>query len=611
MIRRKRNIVQRAKGHAFFGAAAFWLAVLLIFGLFGCGQKAFESQQTGSIAPESASIVSDPLDLTENPLFESANRSVRITGGEPEILRFLKLYAEAITTLEPVDFSDICTDTAENAVMFEYIRYRIAFSRVEAQSRPNYKLVATETSREQNGDALTVIINFEESYDNEKTGKRSVSTGFEWAFVLDVSGDTRMITSVKELPPEFQGGGQWYVYFVNALQATGLPLETPEQVHTAGDEVIRCYYKNGTLPHKPTYLMADGEMPENAYTVALPYTDNYQLVCVTPGFSYGITHVGLADKDGRLIFDVNYKGISVTENGYFILRRDDFQRLYGDVYIVVGPDGVEVARYHDLSCYTVYEDGTEACYEASSYDNQPAAPYAAHKEYLDGTEEHWLLDENFNPIGESYDSLILFGEGATATKEGSLYNLDRTGTVVSKKETGVIQTFFGKYQLTIYYNSWYGGDVNYGLLDENGNTVFEQKYCYIGVPFEDRVVLYAGNMQGEECHTAQLADIGGNILNEKYNGITYIVTETGYIGIAQCCGEDAEAPVKDGEKGFWLVDKDGNTVSEKYQRVGNFINDLDGLLYINANDTTSPLMMQKEDGTVKTVPLEEILIPLH
>ena len=96
---RERNKVQRADGRAEKGAAAFWLAALLIFGLFGCGQKAFESQQALSTESESASVVSDPLDLTENPLFEPSNRSVRITGGEPEILSFLKLRRQSINRI--------------------------------------------------------------------------------------------------------------------------------------------------------------------------------------------------------------------------------------------------------------------------------------------------------------------------------------------------------------------------------------------------------------------------------------------------------------------------------------------------------------------------------
>lgn len=399
--------------------------------LSGCrtGVSQPQSAQSTPSVIYNTSAVSDPLDLVENPIWNGANRSVRIMGGEKEILEFLNRYAEAITTLNWVNFYDICADTAENAMMTAYIRYRMAFSRVAAESRQNYKLVADEISRAQNGNELTVTITFEQSYDLAKSDKRSLSTGYEWNFVLDTS--TRLITSVKELPPEFAGSDQWYEPFVSGLKATGLPLETPQQVHAAGDEVIRYYYKNGTLPQKPAYLMADGKMPKTAYTVALPYTDAYQLVCVTPGFSYGITHVGLADKSGKLIFDVNYRGIGVTENGYFILCRDDFQRLNGEVYIVVGSDGVEVARYHGLDFYT---GGTFRVYEeVTGIEISPVPPYAALRKYMDGTEEYWLLDKNFKPVGESYESLILTESGATAIRDGVTYHLDITGAVVGKE----------------------------------------------------------------------------------------------------------------------------------------------------------------------------------
>lgn len=353
------------------------------------------------------------------------------------------------------------------------------------------------------------------------------------------------------------------------------------------------------------------KMPGEYYSTDLSYTDEYYLIHNTPNCDYDTTLVGLADKSGKVIFGIEYRGIGVTENGYFILRKPDAQQFHGDVYIIIGADGHEVGRYSWLSCQSINENGAEAYYEASFPDAQPIAPYKASNDLSDGTEEYWLLDENFQPLGERYDSLELFEDRVGATRNGALYQLDKKGNVISKTEAGVVKTLFNKYLLTIWYVSWYDGDVWYGLLDKNGKTIFEQKYCSIDMPFEDRALLYTGNMQGGYCHTVQLADMNGNILNEKYNEITYIVTDNGYIGIARCYGENAEAPVKDGQEGAWLVDKDGNRVSEKYKQIGNYTNEGDYWIYINAEYTSSPLMFQNENGTIKIVPLEDVLIKLH
>ena len=110
---------------------------------------------------------------------------------------------------------------------------------------------------------------------------------------------------------------------------------------------------------------------------------------------------------------------------------------------------------------------------------------------------------------------------------------------------------------------------------------------------------------------AALADANGNIINTQYNMITYLVTENGYIGIARSFWPNSSVEVGSKEGGCWLVDKDGNPVSEKYRQIGNFLNEEDGWIYVHAEDTVSPLLMQNEDGTIKTVPLEEVLIPLH
>lgn len=570
------------------------LAAALIIGLLGCATETTSiSSRIG--VPDN----SDPvLDLMPNAALLRSHGSVR---GQAKIedtvvFSFFSKYADSMTTQNMYRYDDICADTVVNAKMAEFIRCRIAFLRLTGEYRSEYSVAVTEYTRIDNGNStVTIGVSATERYFLQEQG--SVLEQSEWKFVLGKDGEKDVILSVELLSRTAD-----YIYdnLDDAFTATGLPLETPEQIHAAGDEIIRNLYENKVLPCKKI------QQPGNYFTAALPYTDEYVLIYTLPPytFEYGKTTVGLADKNGNVIFDIAYRGIGVTENGYFVLNNH-----LG--YTIINPKGEQVAVYDNLSCYTSYENGVDAYYEASYFYNRPDAPYEAKKKYAGGTEEYWLLDKNFQPIGESYDSLMLSEDGATATRNGSLYNLDKEGNVTEKKETGVFKTFFGKYQLTIWYDSWYNGDESYGLTDIDGNILYEQKYCKIEMPFEDRVVLYTGNNQSFLERAAALADAKGDIINTQFNMITYLVAKDGYIGIARSFGPHSEVDVGCKEEGCWLIDKDGNRVSEKYKQIGNYINDLDGWLYINADDTTSPLMMQKEDGTIKTVPLEKVLIKLH
>ncbi len=573
---------------------ALLLGAVLVFGLLGCAKEA-----TSVASRVDVPSYSDPvLDLMARSADLRAKGDVRGQSRIEDVVvfSFFSKYADSIITQKMYRFDDICADTTVNAKMAELIRCRIAFLRLNKEYCTDYSVAVTGYSRTQNSDAtVTIGVSATERYYLQ--GRQTALDQSEWKFVLGKDGEKNIILSVELLSRPAD-----YIYdnFDEGLSATGLPLETPEQIHAAGDEVIRQLYVNRVLPRKK------GQQLGNYLTVPLLYTEDYVLTYTPPPytFEYGKMLVGLADKNGTVIFDDVYQGIGVTENGYFVLQKQNH-------FYVMNSKGEQIAEYDNLSCHTVYENGVDAYYGAEDFYNRPVAPYAARNTAADGTEEHWLLGKDFQTLGTSYNSLILSDDGAVATKDGSFYSLDKEGNVTEKKEAGVFKTFFGKYQLMIWYDSWYNGDESYGLTDLNGNILYEQKYCKIEMPFEDRVVLYTGNNQSYDERAAALADAKGNIINTQYNLITYLVTKDGYIGIARSFWPNSSVEVGSKEGGCWLVDKDGKPVSEKYQQIGNFLNEEDGWIYVHVEDTASPLMMQSEDGTIKTVPLAEVLIKFY
>ncbi|HOP10799.1 MAG TPA: hypothetical protein PK629_04850 [Oscillospiraceae bacterium] len=580
-----------------FRTGAWLLAfVVVLSGLYGCTPAAVpeQSMSTVSVSNTTSAVSDEVLDLAESPVSKETGGSVQMTGGEPVIGQFFARYADSMTTLQMYDYSDICADTVENAVITEFVRYRVALFRTQSKHWENYKMTVTELSRREKGKYTTIQVSAGVVYDGMHA---SLSDSLEdiWAFVIKKGENGAVITSVT-ITSAYYEDGQRLKAVQKALERTGLPLGTAKQVHTAGDEMIRYVYESGRA--LPVYLMA-----EDAYSIKdcrkkdLPYTNEYDLIYTTSEFDAD-TVVGLANRKKKMVFDLLFTGIGVTKNGYFVLH-------YGGSYIITGSDGYEIASYTDLYCYSKELTGDEVFYKACEYPYQPSAPYAASAGRGDEI-KYWLLDENFQPVGESYDSLILTETGASATRDGTLYQLDKKGNVISKKEPTVTETFFGKYRVQMSYNSWKDGDVRYGLLDENGNVIYEQNYSHIEMPVENLVLLFTGDYQSVTGRAALLGYIDGNVFDRNYNSVAYLVTETGCIGIAQSFGWKSDVEINCRVAGCWLIDREGRQISEKYLQIGNAV-DENGELYVNAADTISPLIFQSEDGVMKTVPLSEVL----
>ena len=98
------------------------------------------------------------------------------------------------------------------------------------------------------------------------------------------------------------------------------------------------------------------------------------------------------------------------------------------------------------------------------------------------------------------------------------------------------------------------------------------------------------------------------ILSDLYNVINYSLFEEGYIGIGVSVGDDAEVICYDDSgnvmpNGYWLLDKNGNAISERYDRI--YIGEDEcAIRAVSPNDTI--VFSIGETTTKKTV--SEILI---
>ena len=164
------------------------------------------------------------------------------------------------------------------------------------------------------------------------------------------------------------------------------------------------------------------------------------------------------------------------------------------------------------------------------------------------------------------------------------------------------------YRLRVY--RWDSREPCYGIVTADGAEVIAPVYERVEIPFPDRFLLYEGGAsQGPVMGRCRLTDETGSTLSVHFHWIDYSVFDDGYIGIAVCYGERAAYPCydEDGQpmpEGYWLVDRDGNLLSERFTKLS--FGDGDETHTASKDDV---LRAQREDGTETLLPVAELLLP--
>ncbi len=156
---------------------------------------------------------------------------------------------------------------------------------------------------------------------------------------------------------------------------------------------------------------------------------------------------------------------------------------------------------------------------------------------------------------------------------------------------------------------WDSREPCYGIVTADGTEVIAPVYERVEIPFPDRFLLYEGGAsQGPVMGRCRLTDETGSTLCAHFHWIDYSVFDDGYLGIAVCYGERAAYPCydEDGQpmpEGYWLVDRDGNPLSERFAKLS--FGDGDETHAASENDVLHAL---REDGTEELLPVAELLL---
>ena len=317
-------------------------------------------------------------------------------------------------------------------------------------------------------------------------------------------------------------------------------------------------------------LTGCGQKQAAAVTISLSYTDEYLLIGGQPD-SYGEPIYGLADSKGKQLLPVEYREISVSENGLIFtnaVRKDK------DSYQIFRLDGSQIGEaYSFIESISPGEDGIMFCRQASFIGMAPVPPYVAFIQNPDDTRSYWLLDENGERTEEEpYGDMELQEDGTVYKCRGNILYIQTPDGAVSEQGDEVIQSYFdGKYQVKIFYPSIHGR--NLALVDRDERWIAPPEYSSIYVPFEDRYILCIGDRTFLGGEQAFLYDDTNKLLADNSNGFSFNVqTDGSYVGISYVGNPFdgySEKPIldKDGNpepQGMYFVDKNGKRLSERY-----------------------------------------------
>lgn len=225
----------------------------------------------------------------------------------------------------------------------------------------------------------------------------------------------------------------------------------------------------------------------------------------------------------------------------------------------------------------------------------------------------WFLSSSGEIVNDEpyqyYDWLIGYLAGF---RNGTIevYEITENGLEFYFSESPETKEYFG-YKVTSY--RWFGSTPCYGVVAPDGSVFAEPNYEIVDIPFEDRILLFDGSIQSWYFTRCNILDPEGNIINNSYNHVEYFVCDEGYIGIAFCGNKEDDPEHRqtfdpDGNpmpSGFWLVDKDGNPVSEKYSK---FYVREEWNWVINSAAKDDLIHVTTEDGENLSFTLESVLI---
>lgn len=232
------------------------------------------------------------------------------------------------------------------------------------------------------------------------------------------------------------------------------------------------------------------------------------------------------------------------------------------------------------------------------------------------SDDIWALDLNGNIINsDPYQFYDYFeGEFFAGFRNGicDVYRINEDRTLeLSSSTVPVSEEIFG---YTVNSYNWLINTTHFGVTAPDKTVFAEPVYELVKIPFENRILLFEGSCQSWHFTRCNIMNPEKELLSNKFNYVEYSTFANGeYIGIAFCGDSETEPEHiqtydengKPMENGYWFVDKDGNILSERFEKI--FINEEWNL---HADSLEDVVCMVTKDGKEARVLVKTVITEL-
>lgn len=283
------------------------------------------------------------------------------------------------------------------------------------------------------------------------------------------------------------------------------------------------------------------------------------------------------------------------------INPDDYDEVedYGFMYVLTKTEGTKTGLVYDEELFSsigeVQDEQVWLLLKNGEFINEePFYDVRTYGGNINAPDEHWVT---------------VCRDGA----QHSFYINEKTLEIYDEK---IIEPSSEKvFDLNLEKYYWISRFPSYGVTSADGTVICEKHYRRLSIPFPDRIL--AADKASDIWSDSHfiIFDEKGNTINSSYNNIEFAIYGDGYIGMAYCAdpattyeGEFYQCHDKDGNPmpgGFWLIDKNGNPVSERYTEfyIGEEWN-----WSISSAEKSDVIHVKTEDGEDLSFTVESVLI---
>lgn len=276
---------------------------------------------------------------------------------------------------------------------------------------------------------------------------------------------------------------------------------------------------------------------------------------------------GIADKDGNIIIEPQFGSIFPVAKDRFCVangRKDEYSEFTASEYAVINSKGEIIIPFtRRVDCMLEYFDGMENNYFCVSTENN--------EYYIADNNGNMVYDMYFSEYNKHHYPYLSF----SGVCDGKLYSFDKNLNITRiLDDKPVVDDYLTRYMGMQYSTTvcFKNGKCFYGVINEaTGKEIVPCKYKEITVFAKDRIWASETATYEDPGGATAIYDMFGNAVcpeDECRCGEVFDWDDGMYLVAGIASSENPYADPIYGDCRMWLVDKNGNKISDIYYSVG-------------------------------------------